>query len=83
MLGRLDARPERVDGVAGLDCDDLGAECQRLNRRVHIEMRRLAPPAATFTAPAPTPATAHGATSSASPSGPAPLTVRGDEITTP
>jgi len=27
-------------------CDDPGAECQQLNRRVHLEIRRLGPVAA-------------------------------------
>jgi outer membrane protein OmpA-like peptidoglycan-associated protein len=32
-------------GQDGAVCDDPGPECQRLNRRVHVEMRRLALPA--------------------------------------
>jgi peptidoglycan-associated lipoprotein len=38
-------------GQEGSLCDDPGAACQRLNRRVHLEMRKLSPaiaePAAT------------------------------------
>ena len=37
-------------GQEGSLCDDPGAACQRLNRRVHLEMRRLS-----STIPAPTP----------------------------
>jgi len=33
-------------------CDDPGKECQQLNRRVHLEIRRLGPVAAAAVAPA-------------------------------
>jgi peptidoglycan-associated lipoprotein len=33
-------------------CDDPGTECQQLNRRVHLEIRRLGPVASVSTAPA-------------------------------
>jgi peptidoglycan-associated lipoprotein len=43
-------------GQEGALCDDPGAECRKLNRRVHVELRRLhagaAGPAALATAPA-------------------------------
>ena len=38
-------------------CDDPGTECQQLNRRVHLEIRRLGPVASAATAPAAGPKT--------------------------
>jgi outer membrane protein OmpA-like peptidoglycan-associated protein len=52
-LGVPDASVKVVAiGQDGGLCDDPGPECQRLNRRVHVEMRRLiAPTIAPVTAP--------------------------------
>jgi hypothetical protein len=40
-------------GQDGSLCDDPGAECQQLNRRVHLEMRKLSPTIATSSSLAP------------------------------
>jgi outer membrane protein OmpA-like peptidoglycan-associated protein len=40
-------------GQDGSLCDDPGAECQQLNRRVHLEMRKLSPTIATSSTLAP------------------------------
>ncbi|MBI1735015.1 MAG: OmpA family protein [Candidatus Rokubacteria bacterium] len=52
-LGVPDASVKVVTvGQDGALCDDPGPECQRLNRRVHLEMRRLSLPQAMPVRPA-------------------------------
>jgi peptidoglycan-associated lipoprotein len=58
-------------------CDDPGKECQQLNRRVHLEIRRLGPVAAVSTPTAPvTPVSTTSATSAAAPLAPANVDVQ-------